>query len=145
MSKQPIILRDSYKQGLYYHSCIEKYLKNKSNDFVEELIIPLLEQELFRELLNYEYYSEIPYFKIINGIYESKRIDFMAIKNNDIYIIDYKTDNQEDEQYFIDNYSSQILEYKTDLNFLIDKNKLKINKIYCYIYSLKINKMIQID
>ena len=147
MSKQPIILIDSYKQGLDYHNCIEKYLKNKSNDndFNKEIIMPLLEQPLFKDLLNYEYYSEVPYFKIINGIYESKRIDFMAIKKNDIYIIDYKTDNQEDERYFIDNYSLQILEYKSDLSFLIDKNKLKINKVYCYIYAKKINKMIQID
>lgn len=72
---------------------------------------------------------------LIQGI-----IDCYFEEDNEIVLIDYKTDNISEEKEFINRYKKQIYYYKHALESISGK---KVKE--CYIYSFNLNREIQID
>lgn len=143
--KRPIILKDTYIHGKIVHKQIENNLKKRNFKQINPNVQKLFENQEFNNLLSGEYYSELPYLKIENNDYKIRRIDFLSFYNNDIYIVDFKSDNVDNELYFKNQYFNQIIEYKDDVREYLINNNISFNQINCYIYSLKLEKMIKID
>ena len=70
--------------------------------------------------------TEVPIAGYINGIFVSRRIDRLIIKDEEIQFIDYKTDTNKDK--FKDKYIEQLKEYN-----LLLKDIYKDKKISGYI------------
>lgn len=143
--KRPIILKDTYVYGKLLHLQIEKLLKKFNLNKVNQKVKRLFENNDFLNLLNGQYYSELSYIKIENNNYKIRRIDFISFYNDDIYIVDFKSDYADDEIYFKNQYLNQVIEYKNDVIEYLHKKNIYFNQVSCYIYSLKLEKMIKID
>lgn len=143
--KRPIILKDTYFNGKFVHKQIEKLLKKEFIKNIRQNVKNLFKNTDFIKLLDGDYYSELPYLKIEDDNYKIRRIDFISFYNDDVYIVDFKSDNNFDELYFKNQYFDQIIEYKNDISEYLTNKNITFNKIHCYIYSLKLEKMIKID
>ena len=73
------------------------------------------------------------------NILTSGVIDLLFIKNDEYYIIDYKTDNVDTLEKLKDLYKVQL-----DLYELAIKQKMNAKKVNKYIYSIKLNKFIKV-
>ena len=138
---------DGTNYGTRVHELLEKLdFRHPDNDKIKtldssinpKLIYDLLDNQIFKEAIKYDYHKEYPFYykednMIIHGI-----IDFVSFLDDKIILIDYKTDNLEDENEFILRYKPQLIQYKNVLSKTFNKT------IETYIYSFKLNKMIQI-
>ncbi|NLY62826.1 MAG: UvrD-helicase domain-containing protein [Erysipelothrix sp.] len=102
-----------------------------SNYYVDRLV-NLGSNDFFKALFDKEVLKEVPFVyanqeQSIRGI-----IDMVAISDDEVIIVDFKTDNLEHEIDFVDRYASQ-------LDFYADALALEYpdHKISKYIYSLK--------
>ncbi len=103
-------------------------------------IMDLYNNDLFHSLINYETYCEYKYSMIKNTDIVNGIIDYFAINDKSIVIIDFKSDNIVDENYYIENYQSQLIQYKEDMKIIYPNHIIDT-----YIYSFTLNQMIKID
>lgn len=96
-----------------------KYIKNiLENDFFDEL----------KSGIFYKEYAFRDYKNNVDGV-----IDLLVIKNNEAYIIDYKSKNIDDEEY-----KNQLKSYKEYVENIFNK------KPRCYLISIIDNKIIEV-
>ena len=106
---------------------------------IEKLLL-LFNSPFYHDLLNYQVDKELPFVykdkdnNIINGI-----IDFVAWKDNEIIIIDFKTDNVSNANILIKRYEKQLLYYKEALSTIYPTNIIST-----FIYSFALNTFIEI-
>lgn len=103
-----------------------------------ENIQALFANPLFKEAIKGNYKREYPFFykkgeSIIQGY-----IDFVSFFPDHIILIDYKSDVLDREEEFIERYSDQLKGYREALKAAYPL------KIQTYIYSLRLQKMIEI-
>lgn len=82
--------------------------------------------------------TEVPIAGYINGIFVSRRIDRLIIKDEEIQFIDYKTDTNKDK--FKDKYIEQLKEYNLLLKDIY-KNK-KISGYILWLTDFSLEKVI---
>lgn len=145
---------DTFKQGNDTHNVLELLDFNSNNVLEQALnlskkfnlykrniegITSFLTSDFFNEnIKNHEYYQEYSFMinddkKVINGI-----IDLIVFKENNIYIIDYKSDHLSKDE-LISNYQNQLLTYQKIIEDAYpDKNVLPL------IYSLYLKEFINI-
>ena len=101
-------------------------------------ILKIFDNEIFKEAIKADYHREYPFYhrqgnSIIHGF-----IDFVSFLDDKIILVDYKSDNLDDENEFIERYQNQLLSYQDVLRQNFDK------PIETYIYSLNLAKMIEV-
>lgn len=138
----------------------EELLNLKNNNYITEedlklisieKIFAYLTTDLYDELLNAdEVYKEMKIdFKIPSNYYDktlkdgmilvSAIIDLLYVKDDSYVIVDYKTDDVDDVSKLKDLYKVQL-----DLYEIAIRSKMKKEKIKKYIYSVKLNKYIEV-
>lgn len=105
---------------------------------VERLQI-LYKDVIFHALLDENCYYELPFMvkegkEILHGF-----MDFVAMKEDEITILDFKSDTVKDGNELVNLYHEQLLLYKKAMTILYPDSKIN-----CYIYSLHLSKMIPI-
>ena len=126
------------KDKVWTHDII-KELNLEIPEYLYDNIISLQSNNIYINCLKDKHYFEYPFTvkinnKLINGI-----IDFISINDNEITIIDYKSDNLDDELEFIDRYKEQLDFYRKAMNIIYPNKKIK-----CYIYALNLIKLIEV-
>lgn len=111
------------------------------SDSDKERLISFSQSNIYQGALEKEIYKEYPF-----NVYDSKSnaiiygaIDFIAIGENDITIIDYKTDTTSINT-IKEEYTNQLNTYKKAISILYP-NKI----VSCYIYSLHHKEVIKIE
>ncbi len=103
-------------------------------------LVSFNKSEIFKKSLNMNIYHEYPFIikednSIINGI-----IDFLAIDEKEVIIIDFKSDRNVTRESLIQMYTPQIMHYVDSLK------KIHPNKsIKAYIYSFTLNEEIPLN
>lgn len=105
---------------------------------IETLLI-LGKDPLYKKAVHALTYHELPFMvkdenHILHGF-----IDFVSIQDNDITVIDFKTDALSKEEAFIIQYKKQLTVYKKAMEILYPKAS-----VHCYIYALHLHKMIAV-
>lgn len=117
---------------------IREISPDMTNFYIDKLI-QLNNDEMFKNLLKLEVYKEFPFIANVNGVYERGIIDFLAISNDSVTIIDFKTDSVETSDTLLERYSDQLNFYKAAI-----KNSYPDKKILAYVYSIHLSKFIEI-
>lgn len=137
--------------GTLVHNTMEKIdLNNINPDTIREIspdlnpyyinrILDLKEDAFFKDLLTKKVHREYPFIVNIKGRRQRGIIDFFVEDEQNVYIIDFKTDSLEEAQLFKDRYEKQLLFYTEALSQFYP-NKL----IHTYIYSFKLQSFIKI-
>lgn len=106
-----------------------------------QALMKLSENPLYRKACTYpSVYHELPFMvketkeSILHGY-----LDFMAMSEEEIIIIDFKTDALTSEQELIKRYQDQLLGYEKAMHLIYPKHH-----IHTYIYSLKLHKEIAV-
>jgi len=106
-----------------------------------EMYLNFVNSDLIKDIRDnkYQIQQELSYYEktdsgIIHGF-----IDFMAIKDNDIILIDYKTDNYNDEEKFVNKYLPQQEMYLKTI-----KERYPGAHITCFLYSCHYQKFIKL-
>ncbi len=141
--------RFAVDKGSYLHKVMEEldftskydydFLKNnysKLSDKNIESIICFLNSNLIQENIGVN--KEVSYYeKNINGLVNGY-MDLVVEKENEIILIDYKSDINEDKEYFLKEYRLQIKSY---YDFLIKHYPGK--KVRAFIYSFNLKEFIE--
>ena len=149
----PLFKTSATDKGTLIHKTIEKLDNNKewTNEYIlsisKELsqenitnILDLKNNELYRLAVSKEHYFEFSYSHYIDNTLKNKFIDFISFDTDKIIIIDFKTGGKDkNEDYFIKEYKEQLLDYKNSITKFYNK------KVYAYIYSFSLKKMIEIE
>ena len=109
----------------------------KKSDIAQ--ILSLNKDPLYKEWMNYRHVFEQSYIieennQVIHGF-----MDLVVYQENQIIIVDFKTDHVENEQELLDLYSIQLQTYKNAMK------KMTHLKILTYIYSFSLSKFIYLD
>ncbi|NLC97059.1 MAG: UvrD-helicase domain-containing protein [Erysipelotrichaceae bacterium] len=142
--------KDALIRGSLMHEYIEKLPDRLWDDKDISKIINLNENDknslilfnkskLFDKCLSMTIYHEYPFIlkqnnTLINGI-----IDLLAINNNEIIIIDFKSDKNITEKKLKELYTQQIMHYVDSLQNIYPDKAIK-----AYIYSFTLNKEIEV-
>ena len=105
----------------------------------KEHILNFGNSDIYEEALNMEIYKEYPFFVKDGNSYIQGVIDFLAMNETDIILIDFKTDSASIED-IKDMYHDQLMTYTHALNLLYPNKK-----VHTYIYSLSHDKKIPVD
>ena len=138
----------SANRGTLMHQCIEYYQKGiwskedistKLNSKDKQHVFNFFESDIYKECINKTIYNEYPFIikidnKVINGI-----IDFLAIDDKEIIIIDFKSDRNTTEQKLLETYSEQLNFYVSSLSNIYPNLIIK-----AYIYSFELDDAIQV-
>lgn len=111
---------------------------NISDHFIEKLM-QLSSNPFFRELSTYQVLKEYPFISNLDNKYQRGIIDYLAISDKEVYIVDFKTDLVESGDQLIERYSDQLDFYKKAIT-----SKFKDKKISSHIYSIHLDKFIKI-
>ena len=117
-------------------------------------LIYLLNNSDFRSLKNAKIFREQEFLTLANinkmggielnsdsdSVMIQGIVDFVALKGDKIIIIDYKTNNYNNEMKFIETYKKQLSIYESAM-----KNYFNIKKSESYIYSFKLRKFIKMN
>ncbi len=123
--------------GSEIHNKISNHIINKTKP-TDKYLLKLFENKLFEELLNHENQSEYTYYQLVNNQLIKGVIDFICFKDNEIVIVDFKTNKIDNNQQLIELYQKQI-----DTYCAIIKKEYKKNVIG-YLYSFSLNEMIEV-
>ena len=117
---------------------INKQIKGLTNNQINKLI-KLYQNTFFQKLLSGQVYREYNFTIFLDNNLTTGIVDFISINQNEVTIIDYKTDINVDKEILINRYQNQLLMYqKTFTNIFLNKT------IKTYIYSFYLNDFIQI-
>lgn len=109
---------------------LSTYDKNKIKKFFEH--------PMYKEIENMEIYKEYPFYykgeQVIKGI-----MDCVCISNNQVFIIDFKSDRNITKEELIERYHLQIQTYKQVMEIAYPTHTIS-----CYIYSFELNDWILI-
>lgn len=105
-----------------------------------DTLMMLGNNSFFQELSKQECYHELPYMvkkdhEILHGF-----MDFVAMNETSVTIIDFKTDRMEDPSSFIKEYRSQLLSYQEAIQILYPEKHCA-----AYIYSFHLHQMITLS
>lgn len=135
--------------GTLVHNTIEQltinnyeydYIKTISPDLPDyyvDKIINLGTNELFKTLNQFDIYHEFPFIIVDEFNYQQGFIDFLSVDDNDIYIVDFKTDNLEYKADFLDRYNQQLTGYIQAVKQIYPNRD-----IHTYIYSFNLDMFI---
>ena len=129
-------------ENLDYSNITKESIKTISpslSNYYINRILNLADNDFFKELITYKTHKEYPIIANINNERYRSIIDLFVESDNDIYIIDFKTDSFENEADFIKTYYSQLELYKKALS-----SSFKDKTIHKYIYSFKLEKFINL-
>lgn len=104
-----------------------------------QTLLQLGEHSFFQSLFTMQTYHELPYMvkkdhEILHGF-----MDFVAINDQEIIIIDFKTDRLKDSSQFLQLYTSQLKAYQNAMQLLYPDKSCEP-----YIYSFHLQQMISI-
>ena len=136
--------------GTYVHACFEDlpvrtWTEEDLNkydlmDTTKQQILAFSASEIYQHCLNMEVHKEMPFYVIDkkNGKSLTGSMDFAAWNNDEVILIDYKTDHAEEDTIRC-RYTDQINEYKNALSIMWPDKQL-----HAYAYSLYNNAFIEI-
>lgn len=125
------------EKGTIFHQEIEHHLKQGSLPSDQKLKA-LFEDEIFKRCLTKEFYSEYPFFYNQQGQTIKGIIDFICFDNNEIIIIDFKSDKINDSLLLLELYTQQINTYTRVIS---EGFNLPVRG---FIYSIELAKMIEV-
>lgn len=147
---------DGTQYGTAMHNMIERMGKQQRSEteiraFAEELHFPIRQNDIYTlqmlyqdpcylEALNHTCFYELPYTvqfeqEILHGY-----MDFVSMNEQDITIIDFKTDALQESNAFLLRYQEQLAVYRQAMQILYPQCR-----IHTYIYSLHMHQMIQVQ
>lgn len=100
-------------------------------------IITFINNPIISNAKKGEIYQELPFYLKNDDTLTHGYMDFVAIKDDEIILIDYKTDSGIKEKDFIDRYANQLNSYKKVLKEIYKKD------VKAYIYSVKLSIFIE--
>lgn len=122
-----------YLEAIDFDTFDTSFIKDKKE---KGIIDKVVNNHEFKEILrNGKIFKEYQFkddIQNINGI-----IDLLVIKNDQAYIIDYKTKHIDDEAY-----NNQLRIYK---NYILNQKDMNLSQVSCYLLSLMDNKLQKID
>ena len=125
-------------------NCIEETAKNANIQLItgmSESLIKLSQHPLFKETFNYEeVYHEYPFQVMVDNECIHGYIDYVAIHNNQLVLIDFKSDMNVSSSILHERYDEQVLSYMKALHHLYPNNEIN-----AYLYSLPLNEMIKVN
>lgn len=98
-------------------------LPNRQRQFISSKISDVFGIEEFKQMLTMELRTEVSFGTIIDGIRRTGRIDLLAIDDEKLFIVDYKT-GYKDKNDFLDSYSRQLLFYKEAMQKIYPDHKV---------------------
>jgi ATP-dependent helicase/nuclease subunit A len=141
------------KTGTIIHNTLEKIPLNKqwTTELVKNIepqlsdnqikkILNMYTNGFFQTLIKNTVYREFNFTTMVNDTIKTGVVDFISISDNDVNIVDYKTDTNISEQILIDKYTNQLNEYKKSFTLIYPEKNVN-----SYIYSLTLNKFIKIN
>lgn len=155
---QKLDLRKTYKKEeikeFVEKMCKDKLITSKQKEAVSiEKIYKIMTSEFIAKIKNAkEIYKEMPFYTYINTkeIYNTQTSENILVQgiidlyyineNNEIILVDYKTDYVENEKELIEKYKIQLEIYKKALE---ESLKQQIKEVY--IYSIYLNKECKLD
>lgn len=115
---------------IYLNDLVKKIIQNDQNlvqdqkNQVLEQIAQFINSETFDELFSKNNRFELPISGFINDKFVNQRIDLLVIKNNEILIIDYKSDENPDDK-IPQEYQEQLNSYKKLISDLYPNHKIQ--------------------
>ncbi len=141
---------DTFTRGTLMHKAIEllpdRLWTDDDINTIDKLskqdirhLVKFNQSPIFKRCLNMQIYHEYPFIykdgsSVINGI-----IDFMAMNDQEIIIIDFKSDRINFEQKLYESYAKQILFYQDTISKVFPNHHVE-----SYIYSFELDKEIKI-
>ena len=101
-------------------------------------LLATLQDPIFVDAIKHDYHREYPFYYVKDGQNLHGIIDFVSFYDDHIVLIDYKTDNLENEKEFVERYHAQLEAYAKVLFESFHK------PVASYIYSFNLNKTIAI-
>ncbi|MFV0380080.1 MAG: UvrD-helicase domain-containing protein [Anaerorhabdus sp.] len=136
---------EGLEYGTYIHNVIEKlpnklwddkdFEKFNLRDSDKEKLLNFSNSSIYKKCLNMKITKEADFHYLNNNNINSGIIDFLATDDNEVIIIDFKSDHLESIDSFIKQYETQLLSYKDALAKIYPSHKIS-----CYIYSLYLSK-----
>lgn len=99
----------------------------------------LFDDPIFQKAIQNEYYQEYPFYQKNDDTIIHGYIDLISFCDDEVIIIDYKTDVLSDEKIFIERYQNQINAYKQAIA------QTTARPVKGYIYAFNLNKMIAVE
>ena len=139
-------------RGIHFHTTIEhlptppwtfemiqQVNPNLSKLDIESLII-LGKNEFFISLFHQKYYHEYTFATLHQDLITRGAVDFISIGQNDITLIDFKSDRGLSKSDLIYLYKPQVIAYQKNIHQIYPDKKIKV-----YLYSLTLNCFIEIN
>ena len=104
-----------------------------------DILISLSNHPIFKSLQSGKVFHEYPFMTKNNNIITHGFMDFVALFEKEVYLVDFKSDRHVDPATLITRYKSQIKAYHEALDLLYPEHT-----ITSYIYSFELNEMIPI-
>ena len=138
--------------GNLYHQAMEKLpynklvnieiikeLNPKLNDDQVKKIYNCYHSDFFQVLIGKDFHCEYNFTRLVNNKLKTGIVDFIAMDNENIYIVDYKTDTNISESELKIRYQKQLNEYKTTFKGIFSNKN-----VFTYIYSFNLETFIQV-
>lgn len=104
-----------------------------------ELVMGFYKDEITVSLFSNENYNELPFaVRTVNGV-QNGVIDLLSVSEDEVFIIDFKSDRNVDEQTLIDRYTDQLTSY-----YRVVRQEYPDKKMVVYIYSFELRKYINV-
>lgn len=150
-SNERLILGDTQgtSYGTQLHEMVEKLPNRRwtAEDLAllscskaqQEALLKLAENSLYQHCLTLDILKEVPFHLVWEGKHIDGIIDFVAIGDQDIILIDFKSDSNVDEMELQKRYAKQIALYKTALKKAYPQHSIK-----SYLYSFYLGKEVEL-
>lgn len=139
----------SSSRGNLVHKCIETLPNRKwtTNDFIDseleyediQKLIRFSESKIYKQCLSMQIYKEYPFAVLDRNTLIQGSIDFVAVDEQAVILIDFKTDKKVSQEILLQRYSQQINTYKTALTILFPNRTIE-----AYICSFDLETFIHI-
>ena len=130
-------------KGMAYGTKLHNLIASADFENIDISLYPkavnnLLNNDIFKEALKGDYHREYPFYSLLDNEIIHGFIDFVSFMDDRIILIDYKSDNLENDVDFINIYKPQLDGYKKVLERTYNK------PVMTYIYSFHLEKMITV-
>ncbi len=123
--------------GIWNSELILRIDPDCSNEEIHQLM-SFNQSDWYTKMLKNALYKEFPFTLRKNNEILSGIMDMVSIGEDEIYLVDFKTDISLSEEQLIENYRAQITDYTASLKFMYPTHQ-----VHCALYSFRHEKIIR--